>query len=171
MTLFRHCFYVKNKHGFGDAVVDRKGDGFAETGAAVLVVVLRPTFLGDVPFGCVWKGEKRGVCEVAVRRSCCETDAVEVFWERVAGSENEVEGRQEGREGSRVSCKMVARDLDKRGWWTRWRKALWWKKLCHARVKLEKAVELRANFWAHVECSASVLASRQENFIAWRAFE
>ncbi len=85
MTLFRHCFYVKNKHGFGDAVVDRKGDGFAETGAAVFVVVLCPPFLGEIPFGCVWEGGKRGVCkvkrEVAVRRSCCETDAVEVFWE------------------------------------------------------------------------------------------
>ena len=35
-------FYVKNEHGFWDAVVDRKGDGFAETGTAVLVVVLCP---------------------------------------------------------------------------------------------------------------------------------
>ena len=37
MTFFRHGSYVKNKHGFGDAVADRKGDGFAETGAAVHV--------------------------------------------------------------------------------------------------------------------------------------
>jgi len=51
--LFRHGFYVKNKHGFRDAVVDRKGDEFAETGAAVLC----PGFLGsEVPFGCVWRG-------------------------------------------------------------------------------------------------------------------
>jgi len=34
------------------------------------------------------EGRKRGVCEVkcefAVRRSCGDTDAVEVFWKRVA---------------------------------------------------------------------------------------
>jgi len=60
MTLFRN--------GFRDAV--GKGTG---TGAAVPVVVLCPAFLR----------RKRGVCgvncEVAVRRSCSETDAVEVF--------------------------------------------------------------------------------------------
>ena len=56
VALFRHGFYVKNKHGFRDAVVGRKGDGFAETGTAVLVVVL---CLGEVPLGCVWEGRKR----------------------------------------------------------------------------------------------------------------
>jgi len=88
MTLFRHGFHVKNEHGFRNAVVDRKGDGFAETSAAVFVIVLCPAFLGEIPFGRVWEGRKRGVCEVkrevSVRRSCSETDAVEVFWKRVA---------------------------------------------------------------------------------------
>ena len=88
MTFFWHGFYVENKHGFGNAVVNRKVDRFAETSAAVLVVVLCPTFLGEVPFRWVREGRKRCVCEVecevSVRRSCSETNAVEVFWERVA---------------------------------------------------------------------------------------
>ena len=65
--------------------MDRKGDRFAQTSAAVLVVIL---CLGKDPLGCVWEGRERGVCEVKcevwVRRSCSETDAVKVFWRRVA---------------------------------------------------------------------------------------
>ena len=43
MTFFWHSFYVENKHGFRESVVDWKGDGFAETGTTVLEV-------GKVPF-------------------------------------------------------------------------------------------------------------------------
>jgi len=84
-------FLHQKQAGFQD---DRKGEGFAETGTAgVLVVVLCPAFLVEVPFGCVWEGRKRGVCEVrcevAVMRSCGETDAVELFWNRVGGRKRE----------------------------------------------------------------------------------
>jgi hypothetical protein len=55
------------RYGFRDAVVDRKGDGLTETGAAVLVVVLVPAFLGVVPFGCVWEGGREAFARSTAR--------------------------------------------------------------------------------------------------------
>ena len=69
-----------------DAVVDRKGDGFAGAGDAMFVEVLCRK--GSIRMGLGRKKVCEVECEVTVGRSCSET----VRW-KCTGRENEVKGK------------------------------------------------------------------------------